>query len=279
MKTKVAIKGIGGSFHDQVAQDVFGQQYTPLFCKSFSDILRKVSAEEADYGVLAIENSLAGTILENYRLLRDNLIEITGERYLQIDHNLLALPGTKIDEIETVLSHEMALKQCQHFLDDQRIMNRKPYLDTASATQLIRANEMKGYAAIGSLEAATKYGLEVLSRNIQDNPRNYTRFLIIQKVNNKGLSLKKNKATIIFSVEDKTGRLAHVLNFLNSRGINLTKIESVPQLNQIGKFDMITDLQLPEGQQFKDILPDLYNYVEQIKVLGVYESANEPWNK
>ncbi len=279
MKTKVAIKGIGGSFHDQVAQEVFGQQYTPLFCKNFSDIIRKVGTEEAEFGILAIENSLAGTILENYRLLRDNLIEITGEKYLQVDHNLLALPGTKIDEIETVVSHEMALKQCQHFLDTQHIMNRKNYLDTASATQLIRAKDMKGHASIGSIEAANKYGLEILFRNIQDNAKNYTRFLIIQKVDNKGLSLKKNKATIIFSVEDKVGRLAHVLNFLNSKGINLTKIESVPQLNQIGKFDMITDLELPNDQRFKDILPDLNNYVEQIKVLGVYESANEPWNK
>lgn len=279
MNTKVAIKGIGGSFHDQAAQDAFGQAYTPLFCRSFIDIIRKVSGEEADFGILAIENSLAGTILENYRLLRDNLIEITGERYLQIDHNLLALPGTQIDQIEAVFSHEMALKQCQQFLDKQGIINRKNYIDTASATQLIRANDMRRCAAIGSIEAAHKYGLEVLSKNIQDNPKNYTRFLIIQKVNNKGLSIVKNKATIIFSVEDKVGRLAHVLNFLNNRGINLSKIESVPQLNEIGKFDMITDLQLPEGQQFKDILPDLYNYVEQIKVLGVYERADQPLSK
>lgn len=279
MNTKVAIKGIGGSFHDQAAQDAFGQAYTPLFCRSFIDIIRKVSGEEADFGILAIENSLAGTILENYRLLRDNLIEITGERYLQIDHNLLALPGTQIDQIEAVFSHEMALKQCQQFLDKQGIINRKNYIDTASATQLIRANDMRRCAAIGSIEAAHKYGLEVLSKNIQDNPKNYTRFLIIQKVNNKGLSIVKNKATIIFSVEDKVGRLAHVLNFLNNRGINLSKIESVPQLNEIGKFDMITDLQLPEGQQFKDVLPDLYNYVEQIKVLGVYERADQPLSK
>lgn len=278
MSKKVAIKGIGGSFHDQVASRIFGQSYQPFYCANFSEIANKVEEDDAEYGILAIENSLAGTILENYNILRDQYVEIVGEHYLQVDHNLLALPGQNIEHIETVISHEMALKQCKHFLDGTKIRNRQSYSDTASATKHIGLNGIRGMAAIGSLAAAKNYGLEVIYPNIQDNPRNYTRFLIIRKPQNTGIMQTANKATIIFSVENEAGKLALVLNYLNGKGINLTKIESVPQLNRPGKFDMITDLELPKNTSFKQILPELYQVVDEIKVLGTYEKAIEPWN-
>jgi prephenate dehydratase len=274
---KVAIRGIEGSFHDQVASSAFGSDYQAAFCSDFSEIARKVETEECDFGVMAIENSLAGTILENYNILRDNYIEIIGEKYLQIDHNLLALPGQRIQNIETVISHEMALKQCRKFLDTKEIVTRQSFADTASASQHIVHNQIKGTAAIGSLAAAKNYGLEILSTNIQDNPKNYTRFLIVQKPKTTGLSVKENKATIIFSVVNEAGKLALLLNFLHAKGINLTKIESVPQVNNPGKFDMITDLELSEKTNFKDILPELYQVVDEIKVLGIYTKASEPW--
>lgn len=277
MKNKVAIKGIGGSFHDQVASSLFGDNYLPNYCASFSDVIKNVRDEKVDYGIIAIENSLAGTILENYHLMRDGLIEIVGEHYLQIDHNLLALPGQRLQNIEIVISHEMALKQCRNFLDNSPIKKKQAFADTASATKHIGENRIKGVASIGSIAAANNYGLEVIEANIQDNPKNYTRFLVLQKPKTTGLSTEANKATIVFSVVNEAGKLASVLNYLHKKGINLTKIESVPQLNSPGKFDMITDLEIPSNENFKSILPDLYQLVEEIKILGIYEKATEPW--
>ena len=275
---KIAIRGIGGSFHDQVASHVFGEEYPRIYCSNFADTIRNVETGECDFGVLAIENSLAGTILENYKLLRDSYVEIVGEKYLHIDHHLLALPGQRIADIETVISHEMALKQCRKFLDNSTIKNRHSFGDTATASKHIGFNQIKGTAAIGSITAARNYGLAVISSNIQDNPKNYTRFLIIQKPQIAGPPLEKNKATIIFSVLNEPGRLAKVLNFLNGKSINLTKIESVPHISNPGRFDMITDLELPSNAHFKSILPEIYQLVEEIKVLGVYEKEIEPWN-
>jgi prephenate dehydratase len=274
----VAIRGINGSFHDQVSSKVFGESYQPFFCSNFSDVISKVEKGECDYGVLAIENSLAGSILENYHLLRNQYVEIIGEEYLEISHHLLALPGTGLQHIEKVISHEMALKQCGKFLDKTQIKDRQAFGDTATASQHISINQIKGTAAIGSDLAAKSYGLEVISSNIQDNSHNYTRFFIIQKPKNTGMRVHKNKATIIFSVEDGPGKLALVLNYLSAKGINLTKIESVPQFNNPGKFDMITDLELPKNEHFKDILPDLHRLVDEIKVLGIYDKVTEPQN-
>lgn len=273
---KVAIKGISGSFHDQAALQVFGK-YKPSFCYSFSEIIKSVTNGENDYGLIAIENSLVGSILDNYHLLRDNYVEIVGEIYLQIDHNLLALPGQSLEHINIVISHEMALKQCKTFLDNSSIKSRQPFTDTASAAKHIGENRIKGIASIGSIHAAKNYGLEVLSSKIQDNQLNYTRFLIVQRSGANSLASNENKATIIFSVEDEVGRLSKALELLNRKGVNLTKIESVPQPNNPGKYDMITDLELPEGSDFKRILPDLYQVVDQIKLLGIYPRSKEPW--
>lgn len=275
---KIAIRGISGSFHDQVAKSEFGNQYESIFCSNFEETVNNVQSGECDFGVLAIENSLAGTILENYKLLRNGFAEIVGERYLHIDHYLLALPGQRLMDIETVISHEMALKQCRHFLDDSSIKNRVPFGDTATASRHIGINKLKKTAAIGSIDSAKKYGLEILSSKIQDDQRNYTRFLIIQKPKSSGFSTEKNKATIIFSVTNEPGKLALVLNFLHAKNINLTKIESVPHINNPGKFDMITDLELPKSENFRAILPELFQLVEEIKVLGIYDKETEPWN-
>jgi len=275
---KVAIQGIKGSFHDHVATLIFGHDYTNLSCGSFSETVDMVENEKCDYGIIAIENSLAGTILENYKLLRDSYVEIIEERYLQIDHHLLAIPGQRLVDIDTVLSHEMALKQCRKFLNETSIKNQNSFRDTASASKYVGLNQIKGTAAIGSQKAAREYGLEVLASKIQDSTTNYTRFLVIQKPKVTGLSLEENKATIIFSVLNEPGKLALVLNYLNSKKINLTKIESVPHYNSLGTFDMITDLELPQHENFKAILPDLYQLVEEIKILGIYKKEKEPWN-
>jgi prephenate dehydratase len=275
---KIAIRGVKGSFHDQVGKSIFGENYSADHCNTFGEIVSKVENEQCEFGILAIENSLAGTILENYNILRDSYVEITGEFYLQISHHLLALPGTGLQHIEKVMSHEMALKQCRKFLDKTNIKERLNFADTASATATVQEHKLKNVASIGSLEAAELYGLEVISSNVQDNPKNYTRFLVIRRPKTIGLNIDKDKATIVFSVNNEAGKLALALNFLNSKGINLTKIESVPQIQNPGKFDMITDLELPKNSNFKDVLPELYQVVEEIKVLGIYKKENEPWN-
>ncbi|MBD3637618.1 MAG: prephenate dehydratase [Crocinitomicaceae bacterium] len=274
---RVAIKGIGGSFHDQVARSIFGEKYQAIYCTNFSEMVDKLVSNEVELGVMAIENSLVGTLLENYTLIRHQPIEIIGEKYLKVDHNLLALPGQKVENISIVISHEMALKQCKNFLDSAGIKSRQSFSDTASASAHIGQNMVKGVASIASTLAAKNYGLEVLASNVQDNPKNYTRFLVIRKTNTTGMKLHEDKATIIFSVENAPGRLALVLNYLENKGINLTKIESVPKLNNPGKFDMITDLELPMGENFQQILPELYQLVDEIKLLGVYEKSAEPW--
>ena len=274
---KVAIQGIKGSFHDQVATKIFGSEYEAVCCEKFQDIFNYLEEDQCDFGVLAIENTTAGTILENYKILRDSYVQIIGEAYCKIDLQLMALPGQERNEIDTVISHEMALKQCTHFLDEKQIFNRRSYRDTSSAAKHIGTNRIKGVYAIASEEAAKLYGLEIMSRNIQNNTKNYTRFLIIKKPSHSGLSTDKNKATIVFSVINEPGRLARVLSFLDKKKINLTKIESVPHFNNLGNFDMITDLEITDESDFKTVLPELNQLVDEIKILGIYNKEREPW--
>lgn len=274
---KIAIQGIKGSFHDNVASQIFGAGYNGTYCSDFAETVRAVESNLCDYGVIAIENSLVGSILENYKLLRNAFVEIISEEYLKIEHHLLALPGQKITDIKAVISHEMALRQCRDFMDLHKITDRRSFRDTASAIRHIGVNRIEGLAAIGSREAGQIYGLEILANDIQNNGKNYTRFLVIKKQETDKTNSVGNKATIVFSVLNEPGKLAMVLDFLNKKKVNLTKIESVPHLTDLGKFDMITDLELPDNLSFKEIAPELNHLVEEIKILGIYDKKKEPW--
>lgn len=277
---KVSVLGSKSSYHDQVAESMFGMSYVPIFNSTFKEVISKVESGECQYGVLAIENSVAGTILDNYKMLRNSNVQIVGEKYLNIRHQLMAVPGQKLGDIHTIVSHPMAIKQCQNFIEALGVKNVVQVKDTASAAREISVAKKTGVAAIASEKTGRELVMEVLSTEVQDHQVNYTRFLTIEKKAHLSYDEQEfNKATIVFSVENAPGRLAMLLNYLDRKEINLTKIESIPQMNSAGSYDMVTDLEIGNKTDFKSIMPEVYQLVESIKVLGAYKKALEPWNK
>ena len=226
---KIAIQGIPGAFHEIAARQFFGEDITLEACDSFPILFRALKKGKADYGVMAIENSVAGTILPNYALLRNSNYTIIGEIYLRIEHHLMALPGQKIEDITEVFSHPMAILQCQEFFEEYHHIKLIELIDTAESAQRIQNNQMWGKAAIASELASQHYGLEILHRGIETNKRNFTRFFILKKNDEIKLDLNSiNKASLCFNLTHKVGSLSQILLVLSSHGMNLTKIQSLP---------------------------------------------------
>ncbi|KXK26479.1 MAG: P-protein [candidate division WS6 bacterium OLB20] len=267
---KVSIQGNKGSYHDVAAHECFaGVDIDELERDTFKEVFADVSEGRAEAGVIAIENSIAGSILENYDLLLKNDLHIRGEHYLRISHQLMALPGTTIDEITEVRSHPMAIKQCQNFLDrypDWRIVEAP---DTAGSAALIRRRMMDGTAAIASRRAAELYELDIIAENIETNEQNYTRFLVISK--NDIYSPDADKTSIVFKAADKPGSLAAVLTVFADLGINLSKIESRPVVGRSFRYYFYTDFDagLHEARTQK-ALREIDQHTSWLQILGSY---------
>jgi prephenate dehydratase len=266
---KIAIQGEAGCFHEVAARQYFNYDVIEIVpCATFDLTLNTLTAGEADFAIMAIENARSGSILYNYTLIRESGMKILGEHNLRIRQNLMALHGQLITDIKEIRSHPIALAQCMTFLNQFPGMTLIESDDTAGSARMISENKLIGVAAIASSNAAELYGLEILASGIETYKQNYTRFLVVgseDKGNKKG-----NKVSICFSTGHKPGSLAAVLVKLAEMEINLSKIQSVPRLNGEWEYMFYLDLELSKNTNSDVIKRVLEKYTSNLEVLGVY---------
>lgn len=275
MALKVATHGIESSFHYQAVKKLFPtEEVSLLACTSFEKVTASVKNAAADYGVIAIENTIVGSILPNYELIDSGELEILAETVLNIQMFIMALKSESIDAIKEVHSHPVALLQCKDYLEKFRsrlkVIEGK---DTASEAKKIKDQNLKGVATIAGKEVAEKYGLEILDSNIQDIKENHTRFVLLGK---KGKRIIQNpdKASLKFILEHQVGSLGNVLNLLAAFGLNSTKIESFPITRKPWQYSFLMDVNFQEESSFFKVMESMQNIVKELKVLGVYRQDN-----
>ena len=268
---KIAIQGEKGSFHEVAARQYFeGKEIDIIPCATFDSTIASVKKGDSDFAVMAIENARSGSMLYNYTLIRESGMKILGEHNLRVIQNLMALPGQSVSDIREIRSHPIALAQCMTFLNHHPGITLVESEDTAFSARQISDNKLKGVAAIGSSAAANLYGLEILEPGIETYKKNYTRFLVIGHWYKKN-SVDGNKVSICFSTGHQPGSLATVLVRLAELDINLSKIQSVPRLNDDWEYMFYCDLDLPMNADVDMIFDVLDNYTTNLEVLGVYK--------
>ncbi len=273
MKLRIAIQGIKGSNHYQVAKDYFGEDIDLVECMSFDNMVDQLLQKTADQGVMAIENSIAGSIIPNYALVYQNNLHIIGEQYLSIHHNLMVLKGQRMEDIQEVHSHPMALLQCKEFFKNYPSIKLVEDMDTAETAQRIQAKQLKGIAAIAPKVASELYDLEIIASEIQTIKNNSTRFIII-KTKNKVLPENEiNKASLRFLTDHKRGSLAAVLNVMSDCRLNLTKIQSLPVIERPWKYAFFVDVTFEAYTDYVKAKSLLEIMAEEFKVLGEYKNA------
>ncbi|WP_373522367.1 prephenate dehydratase [Aquiflexum sp.] len=266
---KIAIQGIPGSFHHQVALNVFGADAEILGFRIFEEVAKSVSKGEADFGVLAIENSIAGAILPNYELIdRYNLL-INDEYYLPISHNLMGLPGQQVDDLLEVRSHPMALLQCKKFFENHPAIQLIDDVDTASVAKRISEEKLLDIGAIASKTAAQTYGLKILAEDIQTVKYNFTRFIILQK-DVVDLDFVPNKASIKVTVKNAKGILAKLLTRMSDFGLDLSKIQSIPVIEKPWEYAFFMDIQFDDYDAFQKAIQEINNNFGEVKIFGEY---------
>ncbi|MBT8237364.1 MAG: prephenate dehydratase [Croceitalea sp.] len=273
MGLKIAIQGIQGSNHHQVATDYFGDDISLVECFSFDKMIDYLLAGSADKGVMAIENSIAGSIIPNYNLVYHNGLHIIGEHYLNIHHNLMVLPGQRIEAIEEVRTHPMALLQCKEFLKQYGRIKLVEDVDTAETAKQIQEKKLKNVAAIAPQMAAKLYGLEIIAAEIQTIKNNATRFIILKKQNKELPKAEINKASVRFITDHKRGSLATVLNVMSDCNMNLTKIQSLPVIETPWKYAFFVDVTFEGYDDFAKAKSLLKIMSEDFRVLGEYKNA------
>lgn len=268
---RVAFQGERGAYSEAAAIEHFGEAIEPVPCETFDRVFERVSGGDCDRGLVPIENSLAGSIHQNYDLLERNQLSVTGEHVLRVEHCLIALPGVSPAEVRVVLSHPQALAQCDHYLRAHGYAHEAAY-DTAGAVQLIKEQDRRDAAAIASRRAAQVYGMNILEENIEDNPQNFTRFIALARepVNPTGPA----KTSIVFALPNSPGVLFKALSVFALRDIDLTKIESRPIAGQPWEYlfylDFAESANETRGQRALQHLAELASY---IRVFGSYPRA------
>lgn len=267
---KIAIQGIRGSFHHIVAENYFGSEIKMIECMTFAEMPNVVLNGEADYAVMAIENSIAGAIIPNYTLIDEFDLTIVGEYYLGIDQNLMALGGQSISDIKKVYSHPMALLQCRSFFKDYPQIKLIEDVDTADVAKRIQDKKLKKVGAIASIKAAEIYGLNLLAEQIQTIKKNFTRFVIVQS-REKSIDKQATKASLKFVLKDESGSLGEVLIVLADHKVNLSKIQSLPIIDRPWEYAFFADLVFDDYQEYKNAIADIRNKVSSLKILGEYK--------
>ena len=273
MTTKIAIQGIKGSFHHQVVKEYFSENVDIDECLSFEELIDSLIAGKSDQAVMAIENSIAGPIIPNYALIDKNNLHIIGEHYLNIQQNLMALKGQKIEDIKEVHSHPMALLQCMDFLKQYPNIKLVEDKDTAETARRIQEKQLTGIAAIASVTASEMYDLDIIASSIQTIKNNMTRFVIIKKQNSFLPESEINRASIKFELDHKRGSLAAVLNVMSDCKLNLTKIQSLPKIETPWKYSFFVDVTFEKYEDFAKAKSLLNIMAEYFKVLGEYKNT------
>jgi prephenate dehydratase len=270
---RIAIQGIKGSFHHQVAQEYFYQNIEVDECLSFEELVDSLLSGKSDQAIMAIENSIAGPIIPNYALIDKNNLNIVGEHYLNIHQNFMALKGQEIEDILEVHSHPMALLQCMEFLKKYPKIKLVEDKDTAETARRIHKNQLAGIAAIASKTASEMYHLEILAPEIQTINNNMTRFVIINKKENFVDNNEINRASIKFELDHKRGSLAAVLNVMSDCKLNLTKIQSLPKIETPWKYSFFVDVTFEKYEDYAKAKSLLAIMAEYFKVLGEYKNT------
>ena len=274
---RIAIQGEIGSFHDIAAHQYFnGEQIELICCSTFEQVFENIKRDPTVIGMIAIENTIAGSLLHNYDLLRECGVTIVGEHKLHIEHSICCLPDDNWDTINEVHSHPVALAQCRNFLANHPDMKAVEAEDTAGSAEYISKNNIRGWAAICSSYAANIYGMKILQEDIHDNKHNYTRFLVVSNQHKASLLReveKSNKSSIVFSLAHEEGSLSKVLTILSFYDVNLTKIQSLPIIGHEWEYLFYVDVSFDNLTRYRQSIDAITPLVKNIKILGEYETC------
>ena len=276
-KLRIAIQGYPGAFHEIAARFLFEDEDIDVQpAHTFEDLFEMVEiGEQADYGLMAIENTLAGSLMENYRLLNNSNLSVIGEVYLRIKQNLLVLPGTRIEDLTEVHSHPIAIAQCREFFKKHPHIRLVETVDTALSAKLVRDQELKHVGAIASTLAADMYGLEVLAASIETNKKNHTRFLLLKKgLVDEQLLEDADKVSLCFSVDHEVGSLYKVLAVLAAYQVNLTKIQSAPIIGKPWEYMFFLDFVTEGKLGFQQAIDAIRPLTHVLNIFGIYRKGN-----
>jgi prephenate dehydratase len=270
----IAIQGYEGSFHQEAARRFYGKQTVVIPCDTFRQVLKHtVARTEATGGMMAIENSIAGSILPNYTLLQKHPVKIVGEVYLHIKQHLLVNPGVKLSDIKEVHSHPMALLQCMEYFETQPQFKLIESEDTALSAKHLQQRKSKHNAAVAGKLAAELYNLEILVPNIHTQKNNYTRFLVLKHEKDAETVVDANKASLKFHTDHSRGSLAKALAIVADAGINLSKLQSMPIPGTDFKYSFHADMEFDSLSQFNSMMKKLEKATEEVKLFGVYKNG------
>lgn len=274
---RIAIQGEVGSFHDITAHHYFeGEQLQIICCATFEEVFANMKQDPTVIGIMAIENTIAGSLLHNYELLRESGMAVVGEHKTHISHCICCLPGQKMEDMKEVHSHPVALAQCYKYLSKHPNLKMVEDEDTAGSAKNIAENNLMGVAALCHADAAKLYGLEVLENHVEDNPHNYTRFLVMtdpRKADFLRATNEANKASIVFSLPHEEGSLSQVLSILSFYKINLTKIQSLPIIGKEWEYLFYVDVTYDDLTRYRQSIDAITPLTRDLIILGEYKSA------
>jgi prephenate dehydratase len=274
MSIRVSIQGYEGSFHQSAAQHFFGHHVEVIPCATFRDVVRIAgNKKESEGGVMAIENSIAGSILPNYNLLKKSNLTVIGEIYLRINQHLLVNPGVKLEDIREVHSHPIALLQCIDYLEKHPQWKLVETEDTALSAKHLHQHRSRHVAAIAGKLAAELFQLQILTPNIHTMKNNYTRFLILQREDMAGPVENPNKASVNFHTDHSRGSLARVLTRIADGGINLSKLQSFPIPGSEWEYSFHADMEFETLEQFEGVIESIRPVTAELKIYGIYKKG------
>lgn len=272
---RIAIQGFQGCFHEMAAKKFFGDEAGQLlYCKTFEQVFSAARQDDDTIAIVAIENTIAGSLLHNYELLCNSGLEIAGEQKIHISHSICCLPDDSWDTIKEVHSHPVALMQCRKYLESHPGIRAVEADDTAGAAQFISENKLKGQAAICNAEAARMFNMKVLENHIEDNKHNFTRFLVVTKrdkadeIRNRNAT---NKASLAFTLSHEQGSLSRVLSIFSFYNINLTKIQSLPIIGREWEYMFYIDIEYDDYQRYQQSINAVKPLTSDFKNLGEYD--------
>ena len=279
MTHKVAIQGIKGSFHDIAAHRYYeGEEVELACCETFEQVFESMQSDPHVVGLVAIENTIAGSLLHNYELLRDSGMTIVGEHKLRISHSIMCLPDEDWGNLQEVNSHPVALMQCRDFLNEHRGLKVVEVADTAGAAADISRGCLRGHAAICHRDAARIYGMKVLQEGIETNKHNFTRFLVLAHPSqaDRLRDLRRvNKSSLVFTLPHEEGSLSAILSVLSFYKLNLTKIQSLPIIGKEWQYMFYIDLSFSEYTRYRQAINAITPLTRNLKLLGEYENGKQ----
>ncbi len=277
---RVTIQGVEGCYHEVAAREYFASEEIEVIpCATFGKLFDAMDSDDSLLGIAAIENTIAGSLLQNHELLSGSSLKVIGEKRIRISHVVAVLPGQTIDQITEVHSHPIALMQCAKWLSAHPTVKAVESDDTAESAKIIAEQGLKGHAAICGEAAAKLYGLEIIERAIETNHHNFTRFLILSnedKVEEFTKAQKINKASIQFSLKHEQGSLSKILTILSFYDINLTKIQSLPIIGCEWEYLFYVDLTFDNYERYRQSLDAVKPLITEFKVLGEYTESPSP---